>query len=167
MFEGAQVKGFHHIDVGHVFLDIWHVLLWGRVWALYSSMPQGQIIKPSFKNPWGLPVQYNAIKLLTGSSGRELYWDTAVGVIKKYPWFGCGYTAYVQTLKDLRVGHLEYPHNSLLHITAELGLVGLMLYSWLFIALCLQIKKVLRVISAQRDLFLIGCGVILRDPSRG
>ena len=64
----------------------------------------------------------NALGLLFGPSGRESYWGTAVNVIKHYPWFGCGYSAYVQTLRDLHVGHEEYPHNSLLHITAELGL---------------------------------------------
>ncbi len=105
------------------------------------------------------PDLYNVFQLFSCSSGREIYWNTALSVIKKYPWFGCGYNAYVQTLKDLQVGHTEYPHSSLLHITAELGLVGLILYSWLFVALCLKIKNVLRAVSRERDLFLLGCGI--------
>ncbi len=127
---------------------------------IYSvPMYHSLVMKPTWTNPWGLPAQYNALQLLFGTSGREFYWDTAVNVIKKYPWFGCGYNAYVQTLKDLQVGHTEYPHNSLLHIMAELGLVGVILYGWLFVALCLKIKNVLRVVSRERDLFLLGCGI--------
>jgi O-antigen ligase len=127
---------------------------------LYSvSMSQGPVMKPSFANPWGFPVKFSATKLFLGSSGRELYWNTAESVIKKYPWFGCGYNAYVQTLKDLRVGHTEYPHNSLLHITAELGIFGLVFHLWLVVALFLQVRRVLRAVSLERDLHVLGCGI--------
>jgi O-antigen ligase len=92
-------------------------------------------------------------------SSRGFYWGIATDVIRHYPWFGCGYNAYVQTLKDMHISNQEYPHNSLLHITAELGFVGLVAYCWLFVALCLQIKNVLNTVFGERDLFLIGCGI--------
>jgi O-antigen ligase len=123
------------------------------------QLPRGYDLSPSLTNPLGLPSGYNAFQLIFGPSGREFYWGTAVDVIRHFPWFGCGYSAYTQTLRDLHVGHEEYPHNSLLHITAELGLVGLMLYLWFFTALWLNIKNVLRKVSCESDLFLIGCGV--------
>jgi len=127
---------------------------------MYSvSLPQGSVIHPSFSNPFGLPGGYSALGLFMGPSGREFYWNTAIDVFKHYPWFGCGYSAYMQTLSDLHVGHVEYPHNSVLHIAAELGAVGLVLYGWFFTALFLQIKNVLRTVSHERDLFLLGCGL--------
>jgi len=130
-----------------------------RVDVYNAPKTQGAVINPSFNNPFGLPPGYNAFKLLSNSDGRDFYWETAVDVIKRYPWFGCGYSAYMRTLSDLRVGHEEYPHNTILHITVELGLVGLALYGWFFSALFLELKKVLRAISRERDLFLIGCGL--------
>jgi putative inorganic carbon (HCO3(-)) transporter len=101
----------------------------------------------------------NALALFFNPSDRGLFWNAAAGIIKEHPWFGCGYSAYGHTLHDLHVGHEEYPHNSFLQITAELGFIGLILYGWFFTALCLQIKNVLRAISFERDLFLLGCGI--------
>ena len=124
---------------------------------MYNNVPGPNSLQV---NPsWGLHAVRNFFELFFGPSGRESYWGTAVNVIKHYPWFGCGYSAYVQTLRDLHVGHEEYPHNSLLQITAELGFLGLILYGWFFTALYLQIKNVLSVVSRERDLFLLGCGI--------
>ena len=117
------------------------------------------VLIPSFTNPFGLPHQYSLSKFFFDSSDRYFYWGTALGVIKHSPWFGCGYNAYVQTLRDMHVGHEEYPHNSFLQITAELGVVGLFLYGWFFTALGLQINRLLRIIKHDRDLFLLGCGI--------
>jgi len=105
------------------------------------------------------PIAQGGYKAFVNPSDRDFYWKTAAGVIKDYPWFGCGYSAYVRTLQDLHVGHEEYPHNSLIHITVELGAVGLILYGWFFTALWLQIKNVLRAVSFERDLFLLGIGM--------
>ena len=113
----------------------------------------------SFTNPLGLSSGYDVLKSFFDPSSREAYWGTAIGVIKHYPWFGCGYSAYVQTLRDLHVGHEEYPHNSLFHITAELGLVGLSLYSWLFVALCLQGWRIICQVAGAEDLRILGCGI--------
>jgi O-antigen ligase len=125
----------------------------------YMTPTHGPEMKPTWTNPWGLPAQYNAWQLLTAPSGRSGYWDTAMEVIKRYPWFGCGFNAYMKTVTDMNSSYMAYPHNSLLHITAELGLVGLVLYLWLFVALCWQIKNILTVVSRQRDLLLLGIGL--------
>ncbi len=105
----------------------------------------------------GSPV--SVLEAFSDPSARGLYWDTAIGVIKKYPWFGCGYNAYVQTLNDLNIGHTEYPHNSLLHITAELGLVGLVFYLWLFVALCLQGWRTICRVASLEDIRILGYGI--------
>ncbi len=129
-----------------------------------TSVTPSNIVKPSFINTSGLPSGFDALEILFGPSGREYYWGTAVNVIKHYPWFGCGYNAYVQTLRDLRVGHEEYPHNSLLHITAELGIVGLLFYLWLFVSLCLEGWKAMRRVAWAEDLHVLGgglsCGIL-------
>ena len=163
------VLGFYLRRRGVIAFIVTMLVLFFGVFGMYClstridiypvPMTQGPAMKPTFTNPWGLPAQYDAFKILLGISGRELYWDTAIGVIKRYPWFGCGYSAYVQTLKDLQVGHTEYPHNSLLHITAELGIVGLCLYLWLFAALCMKAWRTLRAVFADRGLYVLGCGI--------
>ena len=139
-----------------VFFGVYGVYCLNTRIDMYNVRP---VFTPSMANPLGLPAGENAFEILMGPSGREFYWGTAAGVIKHYPLFGCGYSAYVQTLKDLHVGHEEYPHNSLLHITAELGFLGLILYGWFFTALFLQIKNTLREVSRDRELFLLGCGL--------
>jgi len=127
-----------------------------RVDIYNIPITQGSVLNPSFTNPFGLPSGYNVFKLFFNPTSREFYWNTAADVIRRYPWFGCGYSAYVQTLRDLQVGHEEYPHNSLLHITAELGFIGLILYVWFFTVLILKVREVLSSIARERDLFLIG-----------
>jgi O-antigen ligase len=124
-----------------------------------DPMAHSPVMHPSLTNPFGLPAAFNVVDIFMGPSGRALYWGTAVEVIKHSPWFGCGYSAYVQALRDMHAGHEEYPHNSLLHITAELGFVGLALYGWLFVTLCLQGWRVLRTLALEWDLFVLGCGI--------
>lgn len=92
-------------------------------------------------------------------SRRIEYWQTAAEVIKRYLIFGCGYNAYIQTLQKLKLTPVEYPHNSILHITAELGIVGVVVYLWFFLALFTKGLKILKSISFHYNLYLLGCGI--------
>lgn len=92
-------------------------------------------------------------------SRRFEYWNTALKVIKQYPWFGCGYNAYIQTLQKLGLEPIEYPHNSIVHITAELGILGLLAFIWFFVALFTQGLRVLKTIASHREIFLLGTGI--------
>lgn len=128
---------------------------------MYSeSMTHGPVMSPSWSNPLGLPSKYKPLDLFLGPSGRELYWETALEVIKKYPWYGCGYSAYVRTLEELHYARTEYPHNSLLHIAAELGIAGLLLYLWFFFTFCRQSWKLMRELAVKKDLYVLGCGLL-------
>lgn len=98
-------------------------------------------------------------KVLLNPSRRFEYWHTATEVIKRHPFFGCGYNAYIQTLKKLELFPQEYPHNSLFHITAELGLLGLAGYLWLWIVLFFKGSTLLKEISSHYDLYLLGSGI--------
>jgi len=100
----------------------------------------------------------NAETFLNPSS-RNLYWQTALDLTKHSPIFGCGYNAYIQTLKDFKMGLKEYPHNSLLHILAELGIVGLVAYLWFFSKLLFNGHRILRSIYAQKNLYVLGVGI--------
>jgi O-antigen ligase len=93
------------------------------------------------------------------SSSRYQYWQTAIDVIKKYPLYGCGYNAYIQTLQKLKMTPVEYPHNSILHITAELGVLGLLGYLWFFILVFIKGLEILRIIVIQQHLYILGLGI--------
>ncbi|MBI3601332.1 MAG: O-antigen ligase family protein [Candidatus Omnitrophica bacterium] len=105
------------------------------------------------------PQYEKSLLVFFNPSGRYFYWETAWDIIKRYPLFGCGYSAYVQTLNVLKAGHAEYPHNILLHITAELGLFGLLAHLWFFTALYLCARRVLRAVFSAYDLYILGCGI--------
>ncbi len=103
-------------------------------------------------------IEQNSVQFLNPSQRIE-YWQTAIEVIRRFPWFGCGYNTYIQTLQQLGLGPVEYPHNSLLHVTTELGIVGLLLYLWFFLALFFKGFKILNSLKFQYELYLLGCGI--------
>jgi O-antigen ligase len=104
---------------------------------------------------------HSAEKVLLNSSRRYEYWHTALEVIKQYPLFGCGYNAYIQTLKKLQLKPEEYPHNSLMQITAELGVVGLLAHLFLFVSLFWGGIKVMKTFSVNQDVYTLGIGLWL------
>lgn len=101
----------------------------------------------------------NAGKKFFNPSRRFEYWQTAFKVIEQFPLFGCGYNAYIQTLQKINLNPVEYPHNSILHIATELGLIGLILYIWFWLALFLEGIKLLKTIEFHQDLHLLGVGI--------
>jgi O-antigen ligase len=98
-------------------------------------------------------------KVFFNPSNRDVYWKTATGIISQFPYFGCGYNAYIQRLKQLNWHPQEYPHNSILHIAAEVGLIGLAGYLWLWIAVFLDWKRILNITALNRELHLLGLGI--------
>ncbi len=103
-------------------------------------------------------AQYPIDQFFTPSR-RIQYWKTASSVIKEYPWFGCGYNAYIQTLLKLNREPVEYPHNGILHIAAELGLIGLLLYIFFFVGVFYQGLKILKSVSKQYEIYLLGVSI--------
>jgi O-antigen ligase len=98
-------------------------------------------------------------KVFLNPSRRFEYWGTASSVIKMYPLFGCGYNTYIQTLQKLNLYPQEYPHNSIMHIAAEVGLIGLAGYIWFWLALFFNWKRILDTIFLNRELYILGAGI--------
>ena len=72
-------------------------------------------------------------EIFLNMSDRNRYWKDAFNMSKQYPLFGCGYNAYIETLKKKRNPLQEYPHNCYLHIAAETGFTGLAVFLWFLI----------------------------------
>jgi O-antigen ligase len=68
-------------------------------------------------------------------------WEEAINEFKANPIFGVG-------LGNFAGGVGYFPHNILLEILAELGIVGLFMFSWMFY---LNIKKAIEFIRANQD----------------
>ena len=101
----------------------------------------------------------NGEKVLLNASRRDVYWQTALDVIKTYPVFGCGYNAYIQTLKKLKFHPEEYPHNSLLQIGSELGLLGLFAHLCLFVSIFICGIRTLKAVAFSQGLYILGLGL--------
>jgi O-antigen ligase len=82
-------------------------------------------------------------------------------IIKRFPFFGCGYNAYIQTLKKLTLYPVEYPHNSLLQIGAELGLIGLAAHLYFFISLFFYGLRTLKDMAHNSSMYILAVGVFL------
>ncbi|MBF0489127.1 MAG: O-antigen ligase family protein [Candidatus Omnitrophica bacterium] len=111
------------------------------------------------KNSFSQEVQ-STEKTFLNPSRRSEYWQVALKVINKNPLFGCGYNAYIQTLKLLHFLPEEYPHSSLMQITAELGIVGLLAHLWFFLSLGLYgIKTLKSFVHQHREFYVLALGI--------
>jgi O-antigen ligase len=65
------------------------------------------------------------------SEGRMQIWSDTLGVVKAYPWTGCGLGAYEHGLYQFKtaapINTVDFAHNDYLQILAELGLPGMLL----------------------------------------
>jgi O-antigen ligase len=69
------------------------------------------------------------------SFGRGTYWKEALTIIRDRPIFGFGLNTYSIVGRRFNEGWGGYPHNCYLHMTAEIGIVGLMSFVWIAVAL--------------------------------
>jgi putative inorganic carbon (hco3(-)) transporter len=83
---------------------------------------------------------------LSDTSGvtRKITWGETVGMLKDHPIFGAGLSGYPTVMEPYHTtGYYEifqYPHNIILNIWSELGLLGLVAFLWLAIVV---VKKML------------------------
>ena len=110
-------------------------------------------------NNFAIKSAYNSGKIFFNPSRRGEYWQTAGKIIQRYPFFGCGYNTYIQTLQQFNLFPQEYPHNSILHIMAEMGIIGLLIYLWFWALLFISGAKILKSIFLNSDLYILGVGV--------
>lgn len=69
------------------------------------------------------------------SSVRKIIWDETITMLRNRPVFGGGLSGYPQTIapyhKATYIEVFQYPHNEILNIWSELGLLGLVAFAWL------------------------------------
>ncbi len=87
---------------------------------LGNAESRGRIFLESFKNFSG--------------SGRSMFWEDSIMIIRQSPILGMGINTYSQVAK----GKGGYPHNCYLQITAEMGLIGLFAFLWLITLLFIE-----------------------------
>ncbi len=63
-----------------------------------------------------------------GGQDRKIYWQEAIRIIKHYPILGTGLNTYSMVAPKYKISWGGYPHNCYLQMTAELGIVGLMVF---------------------------------------
>jgi putative inorganic carbon (hco3(-)) transporter len=85
-----------------------------------------------------LPERLNPLRQ-TGGFRLDL-WQSALEMVRDHPWLGIGLDnfAYLYQQVYLREGaaaepNLSHPHNWLLHVWLELGMLGLIAFGWLLV----------------------------------
>lgn len=72
-----------------------------------------------------------------GGSGRKIFWEGSIKIIRRSPILGMGINTYSQVAK----GKGGYPHNCYLQIAAEMGLFGCIAFLWLVFTLFYQAHR--------------------------
>jgi len=101
--------------------------------------------------------EFIAFQNLLGSFGRGTYWHEAMSVIAAKPVFGFGLNTYSIVVRRFKEGWGGYPHNCYLQMTAELGIVGLSAFLWIFVRLYRTFFQALqRTIDLEIRALLVG-----------
>ena len=83
-------------------------------------------------------------------NGRQQLWDIAINMIKKHPVIGNGYGSY-EKVAEQEDAITTSAHNYYLHVFAELGIIGVILYLNCFIlGLILGVKALNRIVKRKR-----------------
>ena len=89
------------------------------------------------------------------SSVRKIIWDETFTMLRDRATFGGGLAGYPQTIapyhKATYIEVFQYPHNEILNVWSELGLLGLIAFAWLALAYFWK----------NRSIALIAAGVVI------
>lgn len=94
-----------------------------------------------------------------GASATRLYqWKEALAIIEDFPLLGTGPNTYTVVAcnyeKAGKTGY--YPHNSYLHMVAEIGILGLLAFLWILWRFFKGGLVILRHLPGNNDVFLLG-----------
>jgi O-antigen ligase len=111
--------------------------------AIIAIITGISLILPAESNPILAELSSLTLSNIT-FKGRELMWFTTFNMIKDHPVIGIGVNAFRLNYQNYQAGflnkHPEYipylgsaesPHNQFLEITAEQGIVGVLLFLWI------------------------------------
>jgi len=106
----------------------------------------------------------NMIKRSNTASWRLDIWEDSWQMIKDRPVFGHGVNTYMPIFQSYRRDPHNYPtyaHNCFVQLAAELGLLGLAAFCWIFIKFFLDGFFQLRTIEREKkDLIVISIGLL-------
>jgi len=86
---------------------------------------------------------------------RLMYWQAALNMIQAHPIIGVGTNTFVLAYPQYRIAsdHFAtigpYAHNQYLHVTAELGVLGLVVFTWLLVLVFRTVHRALRAERAR------------------
>jgi putative inorganic carbon (HCO3(-)) transporter len=82
-------------------------------------------------------------------------WKESLNIIKDFPILGCGLNTYSVVAPNYKIheGGGIYPHNSFLQMAAETGIVGLVSFIWILVAL---FRLGFRILNKRKDPLLLG-----------
>ncbi len=110
----------------------------------------GHELKFNFPGGWLLKPVVNVLEIF-GGSGRIVYWEESLLMIRDYPLFGVGINAYSQVAPRYKITWGGYPHNCYLQMTVEIGLFGLFSFFWIIIIL---FNRTVHHLNRIEDVFL-------------
>lgn len=120
--------------------------------------------------------RFATIKLGFGSSTSRLYqWKEAIAIIEDFPILGTGPNTYTSIGSGYKIGGkvISYPHNSYLHMAAEVGILGLLSFFyilWRFFGMGLNVvrrQEAVHAYNGDRYLLLGIMGGILATLTQG
>ncbi|MBN1870275.1 MAG: O-antigen ligase family protein [Candidatus Omnitrophica bacterium] len=76
-----------------------------------------------------------------GGSGRILYWEEALNMIKDKPLFGVGLNAYSLVARKYKITWGGYPHNCYLQMLSEIGIAGFLCFLWILFRIYVNTAK--------------------------
>jgi len=95
---------------------------------------------------------------ITSTSLRYEIWQTALNMFYDSPWIGTGLGSYSQNLASEGyatwvINNTNHPHNDLLELAVELGIIGLVIFITVTISLIIGIVKIIKNTSSYVNFF--------------
>ena len=165
MFAGcAVVLALEHKGLGRKVFAVAAVGCCGLLILYYLATHQ-------FETYWLRRIQYSiplvssrGIEWRWGNTmtGRFEYWSIAWQMIKQNPILGVGINMYEPlTAHYTNKPLIPHPHNGLIHVITELGIVGTIAFTWLAVACIRELLKMWRksnksLLVATADMLLLG-----------
>lgn len=91
------------------------------------------------------PVEIGGQALDQSSSDRVKVWAGALFMIQEHPVFGVGYYLFESKIRHYYTGRKAHdPHNTYLHIAAEMGIPALLLFLWILWKIFIEARRLYR-----------------------
>ncbi|MBM3255179.1 MAG: O-antigen ligase family protein, partial [Candidatus Omnitrophica bacterium] len=112
-------------------------------------------ILPSSVKRWAKEMDYNPVRFMCNDDRIAVY-RNSLNMIKAHPFLGVGANNYMKQYKEYKdkveyrnIITLDYmyAHNNFIHMAAELGLLGLLIFIWVLYRLFKESSRIYRSLS--------------------